>query len=87
MNTEDGINRGTTSIYRYLAITAFKSVKQHSGSVTGTPVAAYLNNCSVHCWQDEFNLCFPVASHLPATLFRLGISLLVPAQNAFDNVF
>ena len=41
LNTEDEITRGTTSIYRFLTITALKSVRQHSGSITGTPVAAY----------------------------------------------
>ena len=35
------MTRGTTSIYRFLTIAAFQSVKQHSRSVTGTPVAAY----------------------------------------------
>ena len=37
-----GKTRGTTSVYRCLATAALESVKQHSRSVTGTPVAAYL---------------------------------------------
>jgi len=43
------ISRGTTSVYRFLAITALESVKQHSCSVTGTPVAAYLKISFVRC--------------------------------------
>ncbi len=38
-----GKTRGTTSVYRCLATAALESVKQHSCSVTGTPVAAYLD--------------------------------------------
>ena len=42
-NAEDEkISRGTTSVCRSLAIATFTSVSQHSRSVTGTPVAAYL---------------------------------------------
>ena len=48
------ISRGTTSIYRFLTITAFSSVKQHSCSMTGTPVAAYLR-CLVRCTAHRMN--------------------------------
>ena len=79
----DIFSRGTTSVYRFLTIAAFKSVKQHSCSVTGTPVAAYLkkNLCSVHCSQDVFSYGIPIVLHQPTTLFkRINPDLLVPAQ-------
>jgi hypothetical protein len=61
MNTEDEKTRGTTSIYRNLAITAFPSANQHSRSVTGTPVAAYSVNpfgaLLAECIQQERPHC------------------------------
>ena len=48
------ISRGTTSIYRFLTIAAFSSVSQHSCSMTGTPVAAYLR-CLVRCTAHRMN--------------------------------
>jgi len=80
--------RGTTSIYRDLTTTAFSSVSQHSCSVTGAPVAAYLIARSVHCSQDEFDPDIPIASQQPATLSRFCRDVLVPVQShLFCDIF
>ena len=75
--------RGTTSVYHDLTAATFQSVHQHPRSITGTPVAAYLEFVSVHCLQDVFSHGFPSVSHQPTALSTFPRAYLFPLKRIF----